>query len=266
MSTTTPFSPALKICCYARTTMRKTLQIAYLIDLVGAENVLVISAEEGLNTVGSKLTRPDLVLPVAGLADFKARWKAIVEFAADPTHWIAIDGGTQIADWIGNDHLANAERFYENHARGLPPPSGLEGYRRYISSTGDLNTMQVYGRIGRDIENMMAAWKTLPCNLYANFWEDMTVNDGYKASPPYGPDVPGKVGLKAVIGAFDFVLRLTLNAKDELVAQTRSTGLAICKTREDQFAGVVVPPEITNFQLDEFIKLIKPNHEQENNQ
>lgn len=249
----------LKICCYAQTTRRKTLQIAYLVDLVGAENVLVISAEEGLNTVASKLTVPANVIAVTSLSEFRAAFPAIRKFSEENSAgWVAIDGATQIADWVGNEQLANADRFYENYARGLPAPAGLEAYKRYVGRDGELNTMQIYGRIGRDMENMLGAWKTLPCNLYANFWEDMTVSNGFKAEPPYGPDVPGKVGLKAVIGAFDFVLRLTLNADGKLCAQTRSSPLALCKTREDQFAGVIVPPEIVDFRLDEFIALVKP--------
>jgi len=258
-----PTAPAaatpLKICCYAQTTRRKTLQIAHLIEMCGAENVLVVSAEEGLNTIASRLTVPANVIAVANLDEFRAGFPRLTEFAkGDPSRWIAIDGGTQIADWVGNNQLANADRFYENFARGLPAPAGLEAYKRYVGRDGELNTMQIYGRIGRDMENMLAAWKTLPCNLYANFWEDCTVNNGFKAEPPYGPDVPGKVGLKAVIGAFDFVLRLTLNANDKLCAQTRTSPMALCKTREDQFAGVIVPPEIVDFRLDDFIRLVKP--------
>lgn len=254
-----PAAIPLKICLYAKTTMRKTLQIAYLIDLVGAANVLIVSAEEGLNTIASKLTVKENVVSIANLAEFRATFPKLKEFAADPTHWIAIDGGTQIADWLGNEQLVNVDRFYENHARGLPAPAGLEAYKRYVGRDGEINIMAVYGRIGRDMENMLAAWKSLPCNLYVNFWEDMTVNNGFKAEPPWGPDVPGKVGLKAVVGAFDYVARLSMNAKNELSAQFVSNHLAIGKTREDQFAGVIVPPEVAPFNLAEFIKLIKPS-------
>lgn len=263
----------LKVCAYARSAMRKTLQIAHLVDMVGAANVLVVSAEEGLSTIASKLTVPDNVVKVASLAEFREKWPAVKRFAGwtevngkgaytaiDPVRWIAIDGGSQIADWVGNEQLANADAYYEFHAKGLADaaPAHLKPYRRYIARDGELNTMQIYGRIGRDMENMLAAWKTLPVNLYANFWEDMTMSDGFKASPPWGPDVPGKVGLKAVIGAFDYVTRLTLDQNSHLCAQFEPSPMALCKTREDQFAGVVIPPVITDFRLDTFIRLVQP--------
>lgn len=263
----------LKICAYAKSAMRKTLQIAHLIELVGAERVLVVSAEEGLSTIASRLTIPANILPVASLADFRAAWPAVKVFAGwtarstggayattDPLRWICIDGGSQIADWVGNEQMANADAYYEFFAKGLADaaPAHLKPYRRYISRDGELNVLQIYGRIGRDMENMLAAWKTLPVNLYVNFWEDMTQNDGFKASPPWGPDVPGKVGLKAVIGAFDYVTRLTLNQSSQLCAQFEPSPMALCKTREDQFAGVKVPAVISDFRLDQFVQLVKP--------
>ena len=255
----TPFVETLKICGYAKTGSKKTVQIGHLIDLVGVENVLIVSAEGGLGVIESKLTVPENVVKISTLDDYRANWTKVKGFC-HPDRWVAIDGGTQIADWIGNEQLSGADSYYDAKARGqsiLPTLLPFGKYTKGDSNNLVMNTMQVYGRIGRDIENAMAALKSLPVNLYMNFWEDMTESDGFKAMLPWGPDVPGKVGLKAVIGAFDFVLRFTVNG-DILTAQTRTDGTALAKTREDRFAGIRVPSSIKNFELGKFIKLVRP--------
>jgi hypothetical protein len=126
-----------------------------------------------------------------------------------------------------------------------------------MSDKGAIDAMRIYGRVGRDSQNLLNAWVALPCNLYCNYLEDMTGSSGYEKVPPYGPDVPGKVGLKAVMSSFDFVGRLSYDGKGELVAGFDSrSNYYMARTREDRTV-VEIPNEIANFRLDKFVQLIK---------
>lgn len=248
------FTDTIKIALYGGFGSRKTLQISYLIDLVGAENVLIVSAEHGLNTIRSKITVPENVIPVSTLDEARAAWAAAKEFAK-PDRFVVVDGGSQITEWIANEQLSGAEKFYELTKKNQTIPVNLMGYGRYLQR-GEINTMAIYGRVGRDSEMFLSAWIGLPCNLYFNYLEDMTGSSGFEKTVPYGPDVPGRVGLKAVMSSFDYVGRLKYSESGGLTAGfDPASGLYMARTREDR-SIIEMPREIQNFELGKFVKFL----------
>lgn len=249
------YSETLKICCYGQFGSRKTLAIGQLIDS-GAE-VCVMSAERGLNTIASRLPKAT-VLTAANLDEFRrcyAEAKAWAE--AHPSGWVCVDGGSQVAEWIANQQLSGAEAYYDAKARNQSIATDLLPYGRFMSDKGAIDTMRIYGRIGRDSENLLAALIGLPCNLYVNYLEEKTGSSGYERTLPYGPDVPGKVGLRAVMSSFDFVLRLAYNTQRQLTAYLDpASQLYMARTREDRTV-VELPLEIPDFNLADFAALLR---------
>lgn len=255
----TPFTETVKVALYGKYGSRKTLQIASLIDLVGQENVLVVSAESGLNTVRSRLIDSQVVV-VRNLPDMRAAWQRADAFARQPSdgtkRWVVVDGMSEVTEWIANEQLSMADRYYEATKLGRDPATADLAAGKYMQR-GEINSMAIYGRVGRDSSNLIAAWIKLPCNLYANYLEDMTGSSGFEKTIPWGPDVPGRVGLKAVMSSFDFVGRLTYNERNELVAGFDATSrVYMARTREDRTL-VQLPSEITSFELGKFVQLLK---------
>lgn len=257
-STAQLFTDTLKVCLYSKYGGRKTLQIGYLIDLVGRDNVMVVSAEHGLNTIRSKVN-PDLVVPVSSLDDLREKWQVIKAFAR-PDRWLCGDGMSQITEWIANTQLSMADRYYEAKTLGREPKTDDLPAGKYMQR-GEINSMAIYGRVGRDSENLISSWIGLPVNLYCNYLEDMTGSSGFEKGPPWGPDVPGKVGLKAVMSSFDYVGRLFYDEQGRLCAGFNpASNYYMARTREDQ-AVVEIPKEIAPFRLDEFVKMVSGKKE-----
>lgn len=272
-----PMSESVKICLYGEWSTGKTEQIRWLAKTVGADKLLIVSAEGGLGTVKSLVeSRPEMVVRVNRLGDLsepfnpqtaakliaagspvalRHAWLTVKEFAADPSRWVVIDGGSEIMYWIANEQITAVEALFELKAVGQEPPDRLKPFGRFLGNNGSIQMPQVYGKIGRDIENLLAAWTALPCNLMVNFLEDMTGSTGFDKCKPYGPHVPGKVGLRAVMGSFDFVGRLMRRA-DGLTAGFRTTGEYLARVRADWEAGVKIPSEMPSFQLDRFLALL----------
>lgn len=270
----------LKLALYGEWSTGKTEQIRWLTKLVGPENVLILSAEGGLGTIKSVIERqPEMVIRVNNLTgtirDEVAKRKAIIDgqpmglrdawsvfkdfAAADRNHWVVVDGGSEILSWIANEQISNTEALYDLRCTNRAIPDHLQPYGRFINDKGNIQMPQIYGRIGRDIENLLAAWTGLPCNLMWNFLEDMTGSNGFEKTPPYGPHVPGKVGLRAVMGSFDFVGRM-MRREGKCVVGFRSTPMYMARVRADWEAGIKIPNEIADFRLDSFIKLISGNN------
>src|SRR5262245_66227795 len=84
-----PFSETLKLASYASTGGRKTLQIGYLIDLCGAENVGIISCEHGLRTIHSKLDER-YVKVVGNRDELRAAWGWANENFKRPDQWVCV--------------------------------------------------------------------------------------------------------------------------------------------------------------------------------
>lgn len=250
------FEETVKVALYARFGGRKTLQIAHLIDAFGVENVLVVNAERGLNTIKSKLTVRANVLTVPSLGELRAAFPTVVAFATGPDKYVCLDGGSRVVGWMANEQLNGADRYYEAMKKGLAiPPNDLQ-YGRFIQK-GEINSMAVYNRVGRDSETIWNAWVGLNANVYVNFLEEMVGSTGFEKTFPYGPDVPGKVGLSAVMSIFDYVGRLTYT-DGKLIGGFNPTEYSyMAKVRDDRNAGIVVPGEIPDFNLAEFIKLVR---------
>lgn len=260
------FSETLKVALYGKFGSRKTLQIGHLIDAFGAENVLIINAERGLNTIRSRVTDSKQVISANNLDELREAFAPAKEWAqANPSGWVCVDGMSQVTEWLANEQLSGAERFYDYKARNQTVPTKDAVFGRYLSKEGAIDTMRIYGRIGRESENLLGAFISLPCNLYVNYLEEKTGTSGYERTIPYGPDVPGKVGLTAVMSSFDFIGRLTYANDGSLVGQFDSrSNVYMARTREDRTV-VEVPAEIPNFRLDEFVKLVKGETSESNN-
>lgn len=253
--TANPFHDTIKVALYGIFGSQKTRQIGHLIDMVGATRVYTISADRGLGTIRSKID-PTMVKPVAGLQDLRDAWAIVSEKYNSPEYWVCIDGGSRVMAHINNEQFNGADAVFEKLAMGHQVPEHLKPFGRFITDRGRIEAMQVYGKIGRISETLLNSWISLNCNLLFTYLEDMTESDGRKKLPPYGPDVPGKVGLRAVMSSFDYVLRLGYDAESRLVATTRSSGDTMARTREDRDAGVDIPAQITNFNLAEFVQMI----------
>lgn len=250
------FVETVKVALYAEYGKRKTEQISTLIREFGVENVLVVSAEKGLNTIRTALTIPANVIVANNYDELRSEFPKVQAFATGSDKYIALDGGSRVVEWLANEQLAGADRFYEATKRNLPvTPNDLQ-YGRFMQK-GEINSMAVYGRVGRDSERLWNTWIGLNANLYVNFLEDKVGQSGFEKTFPYGPDVPGRVGLKAVMSSFDYVGRLFYNEAGQLVAGFDPKSYTyMARTREDR-ALVQIPAEIADFNLARFIKLVR---------
>jgi hypothetical protein len=252
-----PFQETSKVALYAPWGGRKTLQIGYLIKEFGAENVLVVNAERGLNTIKSKLTIPENVLTVPTLAELRANFGKVKAFATGPDKYVCLDGGSRVVSWMANEQLNGADRYYTAMKRNLPQSQEDLQYGRFIQK-GEINSMAVYNKVGRESETLWNSWVGLNANVYVSFLEELTGTNGFEKTYPFGPDVPGKVGLTVAMSTFDYVGRLTYD-NGQLVGAFDPTEkhLYLAKVRDDRDAGIVIPPTIPNFNLAEFFKLVR---------
>lgn len=248
----------LKVALYGQFGSRKTLQIGSLIDLVGANNVLIVSAEHGLNTIRSKVKEAQVIV-ISSMDELRKNFQKLNEFAAKVGRegWLAVDGMSQVTEWLANDQLAGADRYYIASKLGQTIDQNDQQYGRFLQR-GEINSMAIYGKVGRDSENLLSALIGLPCNLYVNYLEDKTGSSGFEKTLPWGPDVPGRVGLRAIMSSFDFVGRLTYNAEKKLVAGFDSSRpeFYLARTRDDH-AVVEVPREIVDFDLGQFAAMVQ---------
>lgn len=251
------FQETTKVCLYAPWGGRKTLQIGYLIEAFGAENVMVVNAERGLNTIKSKLTVPGNVLTVPSLRDLRANFPKVQAFADGPHKYVCLDGASRVVSWMANEQLNGADRFYEAMKKNEPQRTDDLQFGRFIQK-GEINSMAVYNRVGRDSETLWNAWVGLNANVYVNFLEELTGSTNFEKTFPYGPDVPGKVGLTVVMSTFDYIGRLTYD-NGRLIGAFDPTQKHkyLAKVRDERDAGIVIPAEIPDFNLAEFFKLVR---------
>lgn len=251
------FQETVKVALYAPWGGRKTLQIGYLIEAFGPENVLVVNAERGLSTIKSKLTVPENVLTVPSLSELRANFGKVQAFATGPDKYICLDGASRVVSWMANEQLNGADRFYEAFKKNLPQRPDDIQYGRFIQK-GEINSMAIYNRVGRDSETLWNAWVGLNANVYVSFLEELTGSNGFEKTFPFGPDVPGKVGLTVAMSTFDYVGRLTYD-QGKLVAGFDPTEKHhyLAKVRDDRDGGITVPPKIADFNLAEFFKLVR---------
>ena len=248
---------SIKIAAYGRWSSRKTLQIASLIDRFGADNVIIVNADKGIGPVASVARN---VVTANSLDELRKAYGEVVKFIKDkPDSWLCLDGMTRVMNWIADEALGGADEYAEQIALGVPHAgieTRLKPYRRFVTDSGTVDTMRIYGLIGTDSKNLLGAWLRLDCNLYSTYLEDQTSN-GREKGPPYVPDVPGQVGLKAVMSTYDFVIRLTIKGGKCVAQMDPTSQLYLSRTREDQTVSGPLPKEIEDFNLAAFVDRIR---------
>lgn len=259
-ATPAKFTESLKIAVYGKWGIGKTEQIRHLIARYGAENVKVLSIERGLRTVESALPQ-EMVVPATSLQGIREGYSEVKKWAEsrpDPTKaWVVADGMTRGTNFIATEELNGADRYYEAMKRGIEPATNDLPYGRHIQK-GEINTMSVYNKVGRASIALLGGFLNLPTNLYATYLEEMTGQTGFEKSIPWGPDVPGKVGLTEVMSAFDYVGRLTFDeVKGVWVGNFDSRSrLQLGKARADH-AVVSMNPVIEGFTILKLIDMIE---------
>ena len=254
------YDETLKLAAYAPTGGKKTLQIGYLIDLVGVENVGIISCERGLQTIKSKVDER-FIKQVTSREELRSAWGWANEKFNRPDQWVAVDGGTRVLDWVQAEIFGGAQSALEQiingvQKRDLPPE--VRKYAPFVTKELDLNTQQMWIQTGFQCQRLLDSFVKLGSNMYWTFWEERTSIDQYTKGPPAIPDTPGKGSLNAVKGVFDYIFRLLPNG-DTVTAQFRNppgNNAIYGKTRDDWDGGIKVPDSIAGFRLDEFVKLI----------
>ncbi len=251
----------IKFLAYGKYGTRKTQQSASLIKRYGADHVLFLNMEGGLGTIASQID-PDMIIPILSTADLRKAHATIKAKYDSPDYWVVADGATRYFDTLCNEQFRGAFEYFSRKCKGTSPsemPAELKEFQRYVSAQKDaIDSFAVYNRVGCDIEYTLAAFTKLQCNQYWTFLEEFYGKSGTEKTIPYGPDVPGNVGRKAVMGAFDFVARLTYDDDRQVSASFDPTSaVSIAKTRNDLAAGVTVPPIVCPFDLAEFIETLR---------
>ncbi len=254
------YRESIKLAAYAPTGGKKTLQIAGLIDLVGAENVGIISCERGLTTIKSKVDAR-YVKEVSGRAELREAWAWAKENFNQPNQWVAVDGGSRVLNWVQQEIFGGAQLALESiingtQKRDLPPD--VRKYAPFVTKELDLNTQQMWIQTGFHCERLLDSFVKLGSNMYWTFWEERTSIDQYTKGPPAIPDTPGKGALNAIKGCFDFIFRLVPDG-ETVTAQFRNmpgSNAIYGKTRDDWDGGIKVPNSIADFKMAEFVRLI----------
>jgi hypothetical protein len=248
----------LKIAAYGEPSSRKTLQIKHLIDGFGAENVGIISCEHGLNTIQSRLDER-YVKRANSLDEFRQAYRWASETFTQPQQWIAVDGGSRLFDWVAQDIWQNVNRAYEEILNGTAPkalPDAIRKYAVYITSKDGVDTQRCWVAVSNHSKWLMDAMVKLPSSLYMTFWAERPNIDQYTKGVQWAPDLPGKGSRDAVIGAFDYILRLVSTGRESSKAVCRTSATSFAKCRDD-WDVYQVPDEIEPFRLDELVRALR---------
>jgi hypothetical protein len=261
---TNTFDETLKLASYGEASSGKTLQIAYLIDEYGPENVAIINRDRGLSTIRSTVEQhPEMIYTLDGsIEDRRASYAWAKE--RNP-QWLAVDGGTRIMQDIQAMVFGGAERAYEAVLNGKKKDqldADLKPYAVFITSALELNSQGLWGRVKSEAERFFNGFCSLPSNLYFTFWDDKPMETFGKAGTRWMPDAPGKGARDAIQGTFDFIFRLTNEGKsnegrNKFRAVTQPTLFVYAKSRNDLRGGIDVPAQIDDFKLINFIQLVR---------
>lgn len=251
----------LKIALYGRWCTRKTMQISSLIERYGANNVFIVSADKGLNTIGGSFDTTQR-WEVGSIDELRKAYHDVANaIKGQPQSWVCLDGMTRVMYWVSDDEMASADEYARLIAEGQPHvgvPDKLKPYRRFVNAEGGVDMMKIYGVIGVDSKQLLNAWLRLSCNLYATYLEDESSSGGRTKGPPYVPDVPGQVGLKHLMSSFDYVMRCAF--KDGGVTcqlDPSKIGLYYSRTRENRALSGELPKEIPAFNLAQFVDKVR---------
>lgn len=253
------FVESFKAASYGAQSSRKTLQIGYLIETFGAENVGIISCEHGLGTIAS-LTDSRYVFVADNLDKLREGYGWARERFSNTSQWVCVDGGSRVLQWINHEIFIGAQRALDGviagtDKRALDP--AIRKYASYIEKEISLNSQQMWWRTGYECERLLDSFIKIGSNMYWTFWEDQTSISQYVKGVPWIPETPGKGALAAVKGAFDFIFRLVPDGENSTAHFRNPAGTITnyTKTRDDWRGGVRVPDSIANFNLAEFYQL-----------
>lgn len=245
----------LKIALYGEPSSRKTLQIRYLIEAFGVENVGILSCEQGLSTIRSVIDESH-IREVKSLAELRQGYAWAKDRYSKPNQWIVVDGGSRVFNWIAQEVWQNVERVYDEIVSGTQRkalPEDLRSYARFVTKGDEIDGQRCWVAVGSNAQWLMDAFVRLPGNLYFTFWSERPNVDQYTKGVQHHLDLPGKGTRDAVVGSFDFIFRLISTGKDASKAVCRTTTTSFAKSRDDR-SVYEVPDEIENFNLAEFVK------------
>ena len=265
MSGIAVFKETEKYALYGDSSSGKTDQIGLLIEAFGAENVGIVSCEDGLGTIET-LAKPEHVFTTDGvpggvLEGMRAAYAWAKKYeGADK--WVCVDGGSRILQQISNAQQTGCDQMYEMVINGTDPknlPAHLKKYAAWFLTKEKLvDGFSVNRKTAIIIEEMLDAWKLLPCNMYWSFWEELTSIDQHKRDKPWKPDSSGKKAMDAIQRTFDWMFRLNRVSGGAASAYTDPAATEYrAKQRIDRRKGIVIPAKIENFNIAEFHRLIK---------
>lgn len=266
---TKPFNETIKAAAYGATSSRKTLQIGYLIEEYGVENVGIISCERGLNTIRSLLD--ERYIKVAEDRDgLREAWAWARDNFSGRDQWVCVDGGTRVLQWIHNDVFGTAQKAYEEVLSGKAKSkldANQRAYAMFITSNDEINTQGLWSRVGTEAERLFNSFVKLPSNMYWTFWEELTSIDQYKKGVPWKPDTPGNLSFGAIKGTFDYIFRLVAGAESSTAIFRNPAGNNenYCKTRDD-WRSARIPDRIADFKLTDLVTIINNNTKEQTNQ
>lgn len=256
------FKETEKYALYGDSSAGKTDQIGNLIEAFGADNVGIVSCEDGLGTIET-LTTSKNVFTADTVDLFREAYTWAKQYEGTDK-WVCVDGGSRVIQQISNDQATGCDAMYEMVLGGVKPfnlPVNLRKYAAwYITKGGDIDRFAVNQRVAIIVEQMFDAWKRLPCNMYWSFWEELSPSssDYLKRELPWKPDSSGKKAMDAIQRTFDWMFRLKRVSGGPPTAYTdTASGEYRAKQRLDRRKGIDVPAAITNFNLAEFHKRIK---------
>jgi len=176
LSTPHAFVESIKMAGYGATSSRKTLQIGYLIERFGAENVGVISCEHGLGVIGS-LTDSRYIHVADDLEGLRKGYKWAKGNFSGTGQWVCVDGGSRVLQWINHEIFIGAQRALDGVIAGTAKSAldpAIRKYASYIEKEITLNSQQMWWRTGYECERLLDGFIKIGSNMYWTFWEDQT--------------------------------------------------------------------------------------------
>ena len=259
---TDAYTESHKIAAHADPNGGKTHQIRYLIREYGHENVGIVSGEHGLGTIRGDV-KEEQVFEVTSPETANRAFEWAKENYMRPGAWICIDGGSGIMQMFANNHFNRADKAMECIVlKGVESlPKELKIYQRFVTcnkGVWNVDMMAIYGLLGRQAERFWGAWSRAPWSLYANFWTEKVGQGDRERTLPWGPDCPGRMGLAAIRGAFDYIIKLEANNGGFDAIVRDDPRVTVTKMREDKDLGIDIPDTIKDFNIVEFVKALTP--------
>jgi len=255
----------LKIATYGRWCTGKTRQAAHLIELVGKDNVFIVSCSAGLQTIQG-LFNPDNVHECSSLEDLRIAWNDLFIKnkidSVDGERWVVFDGLTEACSWIESeelDALDRAARAVSRGERGGITDKKVKEMLRFVNSDGGPDQQKAYGPIGVRCKILIEGWTSgisERTNVYTTAHEQESQRDR-QVGPPYIPQLPGKIAREFVMGKFDYVIRMVADNGGTAQLDPAKINLYWSRTRENREISGPLPKEIKGFNLAEFVNMVR---------